>query len=813
MTPQLEAITLTNFRSINAPVRVPLDAPVVLIHGQNGTGKTSILSGIELALTGDIPSLRRVDAGYRQYLINKDAADARLDLIARGLPNGRTEASMRVTSNLIAGAPLLTPELAKTYSERCYLAQATLGKLLEIYQGQDAQSSTSPLTLFVKELLGLDVIEFIVEGLHDAGDVRRVRNAVPAYSDVESRISDIERRLSRITGGLKYIDSAITAQSEGLQSAVARLGLSKVPTIAADCGVLLKELEAKSSKNQLMSVARTRRDLLAAKERLATIEANSSIDERTRLETNDLSAKQQLEKWRQGRGKVLSETIASLLPAFPSLPSPDSSDPEVSRLAALGAVEAEIRRCSDLLTKQEQVTSRLEQIGSELERLEERARRLDEQILAHASNAGSLAQALAGLLPHIHTEECPVCGRNYAEISKIPLVSSVSGKVSALSESAGMLEALSREKTTTSSQLTTLSAERDRLVATQSTQVAAEEANTERARLQILKQRLDGLADEAAQATTLILNAGIAARKLSDAREANDQLSSLIETVRQAASQLRKEFNFPKQPLGIELSLLLDFAEQEEASLNALEELRVTAISRIQSLQGQHASRDSMLEEQADSTLEFESLRKAKERADGTIDTARTLSKKVLDIRTSIVQRVFNESLNRLWADLFTRLAPDESFVPAFALPRRSSGTVEAVLETVHRRGERAGNPQTMLSAGNLNTAALTLFLALHLSLDPKLPWLLIDDPVQSMDEVHISQFAALLRTLSKRLGRRVIIAIHERPLYEYLALELSPAFAEDKLITVELGRNASGYTTAKATHHIWQEDKAISAA
>jgi len=813
LTPQLEAITLTNFRSINAPVRVPLDAPVVLIHGQNGTGKTSILSGIELALTGDIPSLRRVDAGYRQYLINKDAADARLDLIARGLPNGRTEASMRVTSNLIAGAPLLTPELAKTYSERCYLAQATLGKLLEIYQGQDAQSSTSPLTLFVKELLGLDVIEFIVEGLHDAGDVRRVRNAVPAYSDVESRISDIERRLSRITGGLKYIDSAITAQSEGLQSAVARLGLSKVPTIAADCGVLLKELEAKSSKNQLMSVARTRRDLLAAKERLATIEANSSIDERTRLETNDLSAKQQLEKWRQGRGKVLSETIASLLPAFPSLPSPDSSDPEVSRLAALGAVEAEIRRCSDLLTKQEQVTSRLEQIGSELERLEERARRLDEQILAHASNAGSLAQALAGLLPHIHTEECPVCGRNYAEISKIPLVSSVSGKVSALSESAGMLEALSREKTTTSSQLTTLSAERDRLVATQSTQVAAEEANTERARLQILKQRLDGLADEAAQATTLILNAGIAARKLSDAREANDQLSSLIETVRQAASQLRKEFNFPKQPLGIELSLLLDFAEQEEASLNALEELRVTAISRIQSLQGQHASRDSMLEEQADSTLEFESLRKAKERADGTIDTARTLSKKVLDIRTSIVQRVFNESLNRLWADLFTRLAPDESFVPAFALPRRSSGTVEAVLETVHRRGERAGNPQTMLSAGNLNTAALTLFLALHLSLDPKLPWLLIDDPVQSMDEVHISQFAALLRTLSKRLGRRVIIAIHERPLYEYLALELSPAFAEDKLITVELGRNASGYTTAKATHHIWQEDKAISAA
>ena len=55
-----------------------------------------------------------------------------------------------------------------------------------------------------------------------------------------------------------------------------------------------------------------------------------------------------------------------------------------------------------------------------------------------------------------------------------------------------------------------------------------------------------------------------------------------------------------------------------------------------------------------------------------------------------------------------------------------------------------------MLSAGNLNTAALTLFLLLHLSVNPELPWLIIDDPVQSMDEVHIAQFAALLRTLSK---------------------------------------------------------------
>jgi DNA repair protein SbcC/Rad50 len=459
------------------------------------------------------------------------------------------------------------------------------------------------------------------------------------------------------------------------------------------------------------------------------------------------------------------------------------------------------------------VTKRLEETRSEVERLEERSRRLDEQIGAHASNAGSLAQALAGLLPHIHSEECPVCGRDYTEISKIPLVSMVSQKVGALNESVGMLEALSKEKATTTVQLTNLTRERSRLVATQSSQVTIEEASTDRARLQIVKQRLDGLANATSEGTAAIQNAAIAARKLSEARESDDQLSSLIETSRLAAMQLKREFKFPEQPIGLQVSQLLEFAEREETSLNALEEHRTSAISRIRSLHAQHASRSSMLKEEADSRLEFDGLLKAKARADAAIDTARALSKKVLEVRTSIVQRIFNESLNRLWADLFTRLAPEETFVPAFALPLRSSGTVEAVLETVQRTGKRAGNPQTMLSAGNLNTAALTLFLALHLSLEPKLPWLLIDDPVQSMDEVHIAQFAALLRTLSKRSGRRVVIAIHERPLYEYLALELSPAFAEDKLITIELGRSASGHTIAKTTHHIWQEDKAIFAA
>jgi exonuclease SbcC len=118
-----------------------------------------------------------------------------------------------------------------------------------------------------------------------------------------------------------------------------------------------------------------------------------------------------------------------------------------------------------------------------------------------------------------------------------------------------------------------------------------------------------------------------------------------------------------------------------------------------------------------------------------------------------------------------------------------------------------------MLSAGNLNTAALTLFLALHLSVDQPLPWLVIDDPVQSMDEVHIAQFAALLRTLSKSHDRQVILAVHERSLFDYLSLELSPAFSDDRLITIQLGQAANGQTICIFEPFTWTPDPAFAAA
>jgi exonuclease SbcC len=78
------------------------------------------------------------------------------------------------------------------------------------------------------------------------------------------------------------------------------------------------------------------------------------------------------------------------------------------------------------------------------------------------------------------------------------------------------------------------------------------------------------------------------------------------------------------------------------------------------------------------------------------------------------------------------------------------------------------------------------------------------------MDEVHISQFAALLRTLAKEHHRQVIITVHDRPLYDYLCLELSPAFSGDELITIELGMSAAGQSRVVTRRRGFEPDTAL---
>jgi exonuclease SbcC len=240
--------------------------------------------------------------------------------------------------------------------------------------------------------------------------------------------------------------------------------------------------------------------------------------------------------------------------------------------------------------------------------------------------------------------------------------------------------------------------------------------------------------------------------------------------------------------------------------------LRVSLVSELDQYAREVTTVTERRKQREDVIQRATSIRSTISEINAIRERAKFVAQAASSVRSNIVRGVFSGSLNKVWRDLFVRLAPAEQFVPQFKLPADANGKVEAVLQTVHRSGKLAGTPGAMLSQGNLNTSALTLFLALNLSVPAQLPWLVLDDPVQSMDDVHIAQFAALLRTLSKDLGKQVVVAVHERALFDYLALELSPAFAGDSLITVEISRSFDGNTVADPKFFEFVDDKAVAA-
>jgi exonuclease SbcC len=65
---------------------------------------------------------------------------------------------------------------------------------------------------------------------------------------------------------------------------------------------------------------------------------------------------------------------------------------------------------------------------------------------------------------------------------------------------------------------------------------------------------------------------------------------------------------------------------------------------------------------------------------------------------------------------------------------------------------------------------------------------------------------------LAREHQRQIVIAVHERPLFDYLALELSPAFGDDRLITVELTQHEEQASVAEPKFHEWSPDEAVAA-
>lgn len=809
MTSRIASLTATDFRSLRGTVTVPMDSPVVLIHGRNGAGKTSLLTAMELGLTGNLASLSRLDPQLRDHLVHKEAASkkASVSIGVRGLGVGFPAGHFEIQGHKFTGKPALDPYLTRHFSERCYLSQSTLTRLLEFYE--DKAVNGTALTRFVKELLGLDALDALINGLHDSGDVRRLRGHSVSFWDMREQLPNLDDDLSRLARELATSDGQATQLTQATRD---RLTPHWPEVASFTAQAMLDLLKEQSQEPELQRVTQVRRELNDTLSQSQSLGSAVAADQRAAIETAAGAADAALRGWLDTSGKRLMELFDRLAGYFSDLPSPIQNRPEYARAYAHRTVSTEVARCQQIQARDQAAQEQVSTLQADRQGLTTRLGEIDKQIAQHSREAGQLAQTLSALVPHVHTEECPVCSRDFGEVSSSPLLGHLTARIASLTQSAGLLSALSQERAATVNAV----AARDREIGSAQAQLLTVEARAEYGqRLASLGESLDVLAAleaEARAGEALFAQAANAAQTLASARARDQQSAAIRDSAGRYATVLSMDPIGASEPLQAALQRFLTEVGAQLERLTAKESARRDGEAALRELLLMQQNTEAIKVRQAERSTVRRSLYAAKEAGERAMAQARELLKIAQVERSRVVGQVFNDSLNAAWRDLFIRLAPEEPFIPAFALPQATRGDIEARLETLYRDGSKGGNPRAMLSAGNLNTAALTLFLALHLSVKPQLPWLIIDDPVQSMDEVHISQLAALLRTLSKQHGRQVIIAVHEKPLFDYLCLELSPAFEGDRLITVELGRTASGDSIANTVVRDWKQDLAIAA-
>jgi DNA repair exonuclease SbcCD ATPase subunit len=152
-------------------------------------------------------------------------------------------------------------------------------------------------------------------------------------------------------------------------------------------------------------------------------------------------------------------------------------------------------------------------------------------------------------------------------------------------------------------------------------------------------------------------------------------------------------------------------------------------------------------------------------------------------------ERIIERALRRLQpslAEVFDRLAPHPTFKELLAKQDIYYGRNQVVPQAYDPEHGVGGHPKLIFSEGQLNVVALSYFLGLALNAgEGALPFIVLDDTLQTMDVLNVLGFADLCRRL--REERQLILTTHDRRFASLLARKLAPREEGTRTILHEL--------------------------
>jgi exonuclease SbcC len=183
---------------------------------------------------------------------------------------------------------------------------------------------------------------------------------------------------------------------------------------------------------------------------------------------------------------------------------------------------------------------------------------------------------------------------------------------------------------------------------------------------------------------------------------------------------------------------------------------------------------------------ELTEKREALRKRERTAATTRQLIEQLREARSKVAVDKLAE-IEPLLQRIFARIDPHPTFrVVKFATDVvRGKGRLDAEIRD-SAEDKSSKNPEAIFSSSQLNALAVSLFLSFNLAL-PNLPLqvAILDDPIQSLDEINLLGLVDLLRRTKDR--RQVIVSTHDQRFGRLLTRKLRPASCDQTTSVIEL--------------------------
>lgn len=660
-----------------------LSAPVIVVWGPNGTGKTTFFDAMLWLLQGELPRLSpHASAGDNETVLSAyaDGTDARVSADLRTRDGVFT--IRRIGTSRASSLHVVAPDLSETQGLN---AEARLRQLLP----------TGDLTL--PEMMR-------TSGMLQQDDLRQVLNDRP-----DDRYKQLLRLLGleKLQGYEKSVDAGLAESRKRLKAAKERVETQRLLT--KQLQEQLNTMVALSSQSEIATseLDDVREAIEGAAGTLDVMTVSPSVEDLSRLVSASLTLRDEVES--------AASSITSALSAVPPVAEPEFDQKSVD--SAYEAVESAQRT--------------LDELQFERQRLREAQNQIAELI--------ALAIPLLEDNTHGDHTTCPVCETEVPLRSVLFQLQQRDTGANKLTESERELEAARERFAAASASLNELRLSADHYRRRQQDRAAAEaSARTIMSRLVDLSNhetlRVVGVAPRTLEPDTVAL------RWLQESAE--DLLTRLERAARAAA-----------------------WIAQTSSAASRRVAARREALNRASQRPRLEAQLSSVSSELRSADTDYESARDVEREARRLRESVATATEAILTERFDAVRPLMN--------DIYTRLDPHPTFTKLdFVVDRyRARGTANAAV--VDEAQELVANPLVVFSSAQTNVVVLSTFLALGWSaLQRSLPFVMLDDPLQSLDDVNVLGFADLIRSM--RLDKQIIVSTHEERFARLLERKLS---------------------------------------